>query len=151
MKNKVQVLINNISEIEWSNEIDNCLWLIEQDIEIYSSISTINKKEIELGQIIFEDYLKGKLFVKGIYVKELSKYNFEKNLPGFNSINLKTNRDRNIIQNDYELKKDLSSIISGSFNNNLKYLRKIQNNEKKHFSKINMVLKNQIVKLWVTL
>ena len=128
-ENQVKVIINNISEEEWNNQINNYLWLIENDIEIYTS----NEKESELGQIIFEDYLKGKLFIKGIYVQEISNYDLEKNIPGFNSYKLKTNRDRNIIQNDDELKKNLSEISSAVFNKNIKYLKNLQKNEGKSF------------------
>ena len=92
-----------------------------------------NGKEYELGQMIFEEYLKGKLFIKGIYVQEISNYDFEKNLPGFNSCQLKTNRDRNIIQKDYELREDLAAIVSVIFNKNIQYLTNIQKNEGKSF------------------
>ena len=128
-ENQVKVIINNISEEEWNNQINNYLWLIEKDIEIYDVI----EKECELGQMIFEDYLKGKLFIKGIYVQEISNYDFEKNIPGFNSYKLKTNRDRNIIQNDDELKKNLSEIASAIFNRNINYLNNVQKNEGKSF------------------
>jgi hypothetical protein len=128
---QVKVIINNISEDEWKDQINNYLWLIEENIEIYTAIEKKNGKECELGQMIFEENLKGKLFIKGIYVQEISKYNFEKNLPGFNSYQLKTNRDRNIIQNDYELRKDLAAIASVIFNENIQYLTNIQKNEGK--------------------
>ena len=128
-ENQVKVIINNMSEEEWNNQINNYLWLIENEIEIYTS----NEKESELGQIIFEDYLKGKLFIKGIYVQEISNYDLEKNIPGFNSYKLKTNRDRNIIQNDDELKKNLSEISFAVFNKNIKYLKNLQKNEGKSF------------------
>jgi hypothetical protein len=133
MDKQVKVIINNISEDEWKDQINNYLWLIEENIEIYTAIEKKNGKECELGQIIFEENLKGKLFIKGIYVQEISKYNFEKNLPGFNSYQLKTNRDRNIIQNDYELRKDLAAIASVIFNENIQYLTNIQKNEGKSF------------------
>jgi hypothetical protein len=131
MDKQVKVIINNISEDEWKDQINNYLWLIEENIEIYTAIEKKNGKECELGQMIFEENLKGKLFIKGIYVQEISKYNFEKNLPGFNSYQLKTNRDRNIIQNDYELRKDLAAIASVIFNENIQYLTNIQKNEGK--------------------
>lgn len=129
MENQIKVIINNISEEEWSNQINNYLWLIDNNIEIYTSI----EKEHELGQMIFEDYLKGKLFIKGIYIQEISKYNFKQNLPGFNSYTLKTNRDRNIILNDFELKENLSEIASGIINKNIEYLNNVQNKEGKLF------------------
>ena len=135
MDKQVKVIINNISEDEWRNQINNYLWLTE-NIEIYTAIEKKNGKECELGQIIFEDSLKGKLFIKGIYVKEIvpetSNDNFEKeNLPGFNSYQLKTNRDRNIVQNYYELQKDLAAIASVFFNENIQ--TNIQKNEGKLF------------------
>lgn len=138
-ENQVKVIINNISEEEWSNQINNFLWLIENDIEIYTSI----EKECELGQMIFEDYLKGKLFIKGIYVQEISNYDFKKNLPGFNLYTLKTNRDRNIIQNDFELKENLSRIVSGIFNKNIKYLTNVQKKEGKSFEQNNYGFKEK--------
>ena len=32
-ENQVKVIINNISEEEWNNQINNYLWLIEKDIK----------------------------------------------------------------------------------------------------------------------
>jgi hypothetical protein len=78
--NQVQVIINNIKEDEWGNQIDNFLWLLGNDIEIYTSLDKENK---ELGQIIYEDYLKGKIFVKGIFVQEIEDKS-KKSVPGFN-------------------------------------------------------------------
>ena len=130
-KSQIKVLINNINEDEWSNEINNYLWLIEKNLEIYTSFEEINGKEY--GQIIFNDYLKKKLYVKGIYVQEITSYNYRKDLPGFNSYNLKTNRDRNIIQNDSELKENLAKIISGIVNNNYKKLNNFKKKEEKAF------------------
>ena len=43
--------------------------------------------------------------MKGIYVKKITNDNDKEFLPGFNSYNLETNRDRDIVQNDYQLKK----------------------------------------------
>jgi hypothetical protein len=38
MDKQVKVIINNISEDEWKDQINNYLWLIENNIEIYSAI-----------------------------------------------------------------------------------------------------------------
>ena len=84
MKNIVKVLIENINENEWGNEIDNFLWLLGEDIDIINSVDNNNN---EIGKIIYEDHLKNKIFVKGIYIQELDekKDNF---IPGFEA-NLK--------------------------------------------------------------
>ena len=79
---KVKVIIKNITENEWANEINNYLWLLENDIEIYTSV---DKNNNNLGQIIFEDYLKSKIFVKGIFVQEI-KEDKKHEVPGFNTI-----------------------------------------------------------------
>ena len=67
-------MIKNITSEEWSNQIDNFLWLLGKDIEIYTSLDKNNK---ELGQVIYEDYLKSKIFVKGIFVQEIKEDNSE--------------------------------------------------------------------------
>ena len=66
MNNQIKVIIHNINEEEWGNQIENFLWLLGNDIEIYTSVDKNNK---EIGQIIFEDYLKNKVYVKGIFVQ----------------------------------------------------------------------------------
>jgi hypothetical protein len=127
MKGKVNVIIENISKNEWGNEIKNFLWLLGKDIEIYTSLDE-NKKEI--GQIIYEDYLKSKIYVKGIYIQEIEEVknqNDKENIPGFNT-NLKLDRDRNCIQSQSELKTIVAKIISGTFNKNIDYLRENQLN-----------------------
>ena len=126
-KNQVKVLINNINEDEWQNEINNYLWLIERNIEIYT---TFGKKGKECGQILCEDYLKKKLYVKGIYVKEITNDNYTEFLPGFNSYNVETNRDRDIVQDDYQLKKNLAEIISEFLNSNYKKPKHQKKDEK---------------------
>ena len=68
MEGKVKIIINNISEIEWGNEIDKFLWLLEDNIEIYTAYDS-NKNEI--GQLLYEDYLTNKIYVKGIFIQNL--------------------------------------------------------------------------------
>ena len=122
------VKINNINEDEWGNQIDNYLWLLGNDIEIYTSL---NDKGEEIGEIIYDDYLKGKIFVKGIYVQESelsdNDKNMKKDIPGLNTT-LKLDRDRNCVQSKYELKSVASGIISGTFNKNIEYLKNTQEN-----------------------
>ena len=120
-KDQIKVMIKNITSEEWSNQIDNFLWLLGKNIEIYTSLDKNNK---ELGQVIYEDYLKSKIFVKGIFVQEI-KEDKEKVVPGFNT-SLKIDRDRNCIQDSYELKSIISEIMSGIINKNIDYLKSVQ-------------------------
>ena len=120
-KDQIKVMIKNITSEEWSNQIDNFLWLLGENIEIYTSLDKNNK---ELGQVIYEDYLKSKIYVKGIFVQEI-KGDKEKVVPGFNT-SLKLDRDRNCIQNSYELKSVISEIMSGTINKNIDYLKSVQ-------------------------
>lgn len=136
-KGNVIVSIDNISENEWLDQIDNYLWLInDDDIEIYTSMNT--KKE-ELGEIIYSKIYKNRLYVKGIFIKELTnennKDNIKNNIPGFNSFNLKLTRDRNSVQNYWDLQSNLSNIMAGCINKNIDYLLNIQGNLGKTFIK----------------
>ena len=141
MNNQIKVIIHNINEEEWGNQIENFLWLLGNDIEIYTSVDKNNK---EIGQIIFEDYLKNKVYVKGIFVQIIKEkdLNNDKNkdidenkvIPGINA-NLKLDRDRNCIQNDWELKTLIANIISGTFNKNIEFLKDIQQHNGNAFAK----------------
>lgn len=136
MNNLVEVIINNINEEEWGNQIDNFLWLLGNDIEIYTSVDKDNK---EIGEIIYEDYLKNRVYVKGIFIqiikeKQNSKIEKDKDkdenkiIPGINA-NLKLDRDRNCIQSNSELHTFLAKIISGTMNKNIEFLKDIQENK----------------------
>jgi len=125
---KVKVIIQNINENEWANEIDHFLWLLGNDIEIYTSVDKNNKY---LGQIIYEDYLKSKIFVKGIFVQEISE-DKKHEVPGFNTV-LKLDRDRNCIQDREELKTIISKIMSGTLNKNIDYIKHVQENTNETF------------------
>ena len=131
LEGKVFVIINNIKEEEWGEQIDKFLWLLGNDIEIYTSVDNNNNV---IGQIIFEDYLKGKIYVKGIYVQDVEirtkkdnedEESIRKNIPGLNT-NLKLDRDRNSIPNNYELETMTTKIISGTYNKNIDYLKEVQ-------------------------
>ena len=138
MDNQVKVIIHNINEEEWGNQIDNFLWLLGNDIEIYTSVDKNNK---EIGQIIYEDHLKNRVYVKGIFVqtiKEKQNSTKEKDkdkdkdenkiIPGINA-NLKLDRDRNCIQSSSELRSIIAKIISGTMNKNIEFLKDIQQNK----------------------
>lgn len=89
MENKVKISINNISKDEWEKEIDDYLWLLKEEIEIYSIENANNE---ELGHIIFTEKFREKLYVKGIYIQNIAK-GIKGNVPGFNSNVLKTNTE----------------------------------------------------------
>jgi len=120
---QVKVIIKNMSEDEWANQIDNFLWLLGNDIEIYTSVDENNN---ELGQIIYESYLKNRIYVKGIFVQEL-KEDKDLQIPGFNAV-LKLDRDRNCVQDRQELRTIISKIISGTLNKNIDYIKHVQQN-----------------------
>ena len=115
-ENKILVRIENIFEKEWINEIDNYLWLLGDNIEIYTSI---DKNNIELGQAILEKSLRNRIYVKGIFVKEFEKSE-NLSIPGINT-NLILDRDRNYI-NYNEVKIIVANIIAKLINNNINYL-----------------------------
>ena len=125
MIDQIKVLIYNINIEEWSNQTNNFLWLLEDDIEIYKSVDSNNN---EVGQIIYENDFKNKIYVKGIFVQEI-KSNIDKNLikdiPGFNA-NLKLDRDRNCVQSSSELQNFVSKIMAYTFNKNIDYLKDFQ-------------------------
>ena len=69
-ENKVIVIIENINENEWINEIDNYLWLLGDSLEIYTSIDESKK---ENGQILLEKGLMNRIYAKGIFDNILRK------------------------------------------------------------------------------
>ena len=122
--NMVKVIINNINIEEWGSQIINFLWLLNDDAKIYTSKNNNNR---EVGQILYEEYLRGKIYVKGIFVQHISLlYSEDKaDCPGFN-IDIKLNRDRNSIPNKKILKEIVSSILSSFCNKNIKYILEME-------------------------
>ena len=116
--NRIKVIINNIRREEWASQIINFLWLLDNDAQIYTSY---DKYDNELGQILNEEYLRGKIYVKGIFVQDIKLIDKEGKADclGFN-VDIKLDRDRNCIPDNYLLKNIISSIISSFCNNNIK-------------------------------
>lgn len=114
MKNKVKVLIDNISKNEWNDEIFKFLWLLDREnFNIYLS-EEYGKK---VGEILAEPIFENKLYCKGIYVQNIQNIEKDKEdkiklkkIPGFNVYDLKLDRDRNCVQNTYDMKKKLGKI-----------------------------------------
>ena len=127
MIDQIKVLIYNINLEEWSNQVDNFLWLLGNDIEIYKSVDSNGD---EIGQIIYENDLKNKIYVKGIFVQEIVKdldKDLIKILPGFNA-NIKIDRDRNCVQSYSELQNFVTRIMAYTCNKNIDYLKDFQQN-----------------------
>ena len=126
----IEVIIKNINKDEWGENVKNYLWLLEDNIEIYTSI---DKYGNEIGQVIYESYLTNKIFVKGIYIQEIEKDDNYKNvfIPGINA-DLEIDRDRNCIQSYYQLKQIAANIISNIMDKNFNYFK---SNKNKSFKK----------------
>ena len=127
----IEVTIQNINKDEWGENIKNYLWLVEDNIDIYTSI---DKYGNEIGQIIFENYLKNKIFVKGIFIQDVEKDDKDKDIfiPGINTDSLNIDRDRNCIQSYSQLKRTTANVISNMINKNINYFQK---NKNKSFNK----------------
>ena len=128
MYDKVNVQITNIKLNEWKEQIINYLWLIKKEYEIYPVYDNINN---EIGEILLDEDLYNKIYCKGIFVeniknkhlKHISLKREEQKIliaPGFNLMNLKLDRDRNSIQNNYEKNELTSKILANFINQNVK-------------------------------
>jgi len=99
---KVTVEISNIDlEKEWIQYIDRLLWLVkcQKDEKLnLCAIKAVDEKGEEFGEIFLGERYQNKIYVKGIYVQDLSKEN--KSVAcvfGFN-VDLELDRDRNAIK-----------------------------------------------------
>ena len=113
MNNKVKVSIGNISKNEWNDEIFKYLWLLDKEnFEIYET----KQYDKKIGEVLADSIFNNKLYSKGIYVQQIEKGKDEelksKKIPGFNIYNLKLDRDRNCVQDTYEMKEQLGKIFS---------------------------------------
>lgn len=125
MKNKVKVIISNITKNEWNDEIFKFLWLLDgENFNIYLS-EGYGKK---IGEVLAEPIFENKLYCKGIYVQNiqiLEKGKADeiksKKIPGFNVYDLKLDRDRNFVQNTYDMKEKLGKIWINALRINKRY------------------------------
>ena len=119
-KDIIQVTTNNIRKDEWGKQIINFLWFADDNAQIYTSF---NKYDEEIGQIILEKYLRGRIYVKGIFVQNITskKKEEEPNCLGFN-VDVELDRDRSCIPNYRELEYITSRVVSSFCNRNIKYL-----------------------------
>ena len=133
MKNKVKVMIGNISKNEWNDEIVKYLWLLEKEnFEIYVA-EQYGKK---IGEVLADPIFENKLYSKGIYVQKIEKdKNNElksKKIPGFNIYNLELDRDRNCVQNTYDMNNQLGKILACALDTNKSTKLNIKKEEKIH-------------------
>ena len=131
----IKVIINNISKEEWGNQIINFLWLLDDNVEIYTSYDKSYEEVEEVGQILREKYLRGKIYVKGIFVQDIKTKNKENKADciGFN-VDLKLDRDRNTIVDHYDFKEKTSKILALFCNSNIAKLN-IKKKEKEENNK----------------
>ena len=129
MENKVKVEISNITKNEWNDEIYKYLWLLDRvNLKIYLS----EKEGEKIGEILAEPIFENKLYCKGIYVQNIEKGKNDelksKQIPGFNVYELKLDRDRNCVQDTYEMKKKFGEIwvyglkTNKTYSNNSNYI-----------------------------
>jgi len=139
----ISVIINNIDKNEWGNNIIDFLWLLGNETQIYTSFDKNNK---ELGQILDGEYLKGKIYVKGIFVENI-KFNYNKKITsslGFN-VDIQLDRDRNCIPDRWYLQSLISDIISSFCNNNIQFL--MQKENQKEITNENTIEKEEKIKM----
>ena len=138
LKNKVNVLIGNISKDEWNDEILKYLWLLNKNqYEIYV---TRDKDWNCFGEILASPLFENKLYVNGIYVKDIEAEKIKgslkgKEIPGFN-IDIEIDRDRNCVINTYDMFDKFGKILSNALKTNKKYYNNIPDkNAKKEVKK----------------
>ena len=110
-KDKVTVIIRNITLEEWQNEIDNYLWLTQKDT---ITIQAKDDKNNIIGEILFGKAFSDKIYVKDIFVMD-TKDPFRTYF-GFNT-DLDLDRDRNCTPNQAQRNHKTSQIIAYLLNN----------------------------------
>ena len=131
-KDKVTVEITNISLDEWTQQIDNFLWLTQKNI------GQINAKDNNgniIGQLLINPFFKNKIYVKDIFVQKTDENNGATTCYfGFNT-DLTLDRDRNAIKNLDERNKKFSEILGNIMNrrNSEEILQYLQPEERIYF------------------
>ena len=118
-KDKVTVIVRNITLDEWKNEIDNYLWLTTQNTV---TIQAKDDKDNIIGEILFGKPFADKIYVKDIFVME-TKDPFRTYF-GFNT-DLDLDRDRNCTPNQAQRNHKTSQIIAYVLNNRKSLYAKI--------------------------
>ena len=123
MKNKVKVVISNISKDEWNDEIFKFLWLLDRE---NFNIHLSEKSGEKIGEVLAEPIFENKLYCKGIYVQNIEKKKDveleSKHIPGFNVYDLKLDRDRNCAENQYDMIEKFGETLSYALKTDKRYL-----------------------------
>ena len=110
-KNKITVVIREITLDEWKNEIDNYLWLTQKKT---ITLQAKDDKENIIGEILFGPTFADKIYVKKIFVMD-TKDPYRAYF-GFNT-DLDLDRDRNCTPNQAQRNHKTSQIIAYLLNN----------------------------------
>ena len=110
-KDKVTIIIRNITLEEWQKEIDNYLWLTQSET---ITIQAKDDKGNIIGEILFGKNFADKIYVKDIFVMD-TKDPFRTYF-GFNT-DLDLDRDRNCTPNQAQRNHKTSQIIAYLLNN----------------------------------
>ena len=110
-KNKITVVIREITLDEWKNEIDNYLWLTQKKT---ITLQAKDDKENIIGEILFGPTFADKIYVKKIFVMD-TKDPYRAYF-GFNTY-LDLDRDRNCTPNQAQRNHKTSQIIAYLLNN----------------------------------
>ena len=111
-KNKIVIKIRFITINEWLNEIDNYLWLTQKNI---GAITSIDNNNNIIGQILFGEIFRKKIFVKDIFVQLTQPSSITDSYFGFNT-DVTLDRDRNCVPNLNERNEQTSKIIANILN-----------------------------------
>ena len=125
-KDKVTVIIRNITLDEWKKEIDNYLWLTQKKKIIIQAFD--DKKNI-IGEILFGPTFVDKIYVKDIFVMDTKDP--YKTYFGFNT-DLDLDRDRNCTPNQAQRNHKTSQIIAYLLNNRKKLYNDLNDEDEKY-------------------
>ena len=129
-KNKVTVIIRNITLDEWQKEIDNYLWLTQKDTV---TLQAKDDKGKIIGEILFGNAFVDKIYVKDIFVMD-TKDPFRTYF-GFNT-DLDLDRDRNCTPNQAQRNHKTSQIIAYLLNNRKSLYQNINEEFSEHLKNL---------------
>ena len=136
--NKVTIDISPFSLDEWIPYIDNFLWLTQRHV---GRIDAKDSNGKIIGQLLYNEFFKYKIYVKDIFVQETEKeepnnYHCATNCYfGYNT-DLELDRDRNAVKNLDQRNQKFSQILGDIMNrrNSNEILEKLEGEERLKFS-----------------
>ena len=135
--NKVTIEISPFSLDEWIPYIDNFLWLTQRHV---GRIDAKDSNGKIIGQLLYNDFFKYKIYVKDIFVQETEKEEPNNNHGatncyfGFNT-DLVLDRDRNAVKNLDERNQKFSQILGDIMNrrNSNEIIENLEGEERLNF------------------